>query len=51
MDLLDPALIRPGRIDKHIYIGNPDIKTREEIIKIHLNGKPMNNSISIEQIV
>jgi cell division protease FtsH len=51
IDLLDNALIRPGRIDKKIYIGLPDKATREAIIKIHINGKPYCDTIGINEIV
>ena len=50
-DLLDPALIRPGRIDKRIFIGPPDSTTREAVINIHLKGKPHDSTINIKDLV
>jgi cell division protease FtsH len=51
IDLLDTALIRPGRIDKKIYIGLPDSATREAIINIHIRGKPYCDTIGINELV
>jgi cell division protease FtsH len=51
VDLLDPALIRPGRIDKRIFIGPPDSNTREAILNIHLKGKPYDKTINIKDLV
>jgi cell division protease FtsH len=51
VDLLDPALIRPGRIDKRIFIGPPDSNTREAILNIHLTGKPYDKSINVKDLV
>jgi cell division protease FtsH len=47
-DILDPALLRPGRFDRHILIDRPDVKGREAILKVHIKGKPMAEDISLE---
>jgi cell division protease FtsH len=51
IDLLDPALIRPGRIDKRIHIGYPDATTRKSILKIHTRGKPCDITVNIDDLV
>ncbi|TDA26960.1 MAG: AAA family ATPase [Archaeoglobi archaeon] len=49
-DLIDPALLRPGRIERHIYIPPPDKEARKEIFKIHLRGKPLAEDVKIEEL-
>ncbi len=47
-DILDPALLRPGRFDRHILIDRPDVKGREAILKVHIKGKPMAEDVNLE---
>ncbi|MEM4566206.1 MAG: AAA family ATPase, partial [Archaeoglobaceae archaeon] len=49
-DLIDPALLRPGRIERHIYIPPPDKEARKEIFRIHLRGKPLSEDVSVEEL-
>ncbi len=51
IDLLDSALLRPGRMDKKVYIGNPDSITREKILNIHLQGKPIEKIIKVSDLI
>lgn len=50
VDILDPALMRPGRFDRQIYVGKPDIKGREEILKVHSRNKKINPDITFKEI-
>ncbi len=47
-DILDPALLRPGRFDRQVTVNYPDVKGREEILKIHSRGKPMDPNVNLE---
>ncbi len=49
-DILDPALLRPGRFDRQIHVGKPDVKGREEILKVHAKGKRLDESVSLKTI-
>ncbi|MEK9174881.1 MAG: ATP-dependent zinc metalloprotease FtsH [Patescibacteria group bacterium] len=49
-DILDPALLRPGRFDRRVIIDEPDIKNREDILKIHSNGKPLAKDVALRKI-
>jgi len=47
-DILDPALMRPGRFDRQVHVGLPDVKAREEILKIHVRKKPLADDVDLE---
>ena len=49
-DILDPALLRPGRFDRQIYVNSPDTKGREEILKVHAKGKRLDDSVSLKTV-
>ena len=49
-DILDPALLRPGRFDRQVYVGVPDIKGREEILKVHTRNKPLDEDVDLKVI-
>ena len=49
-DVLDPALLRPGRFDRKVVVGYPDIKEREDILKIHAIGKPLEESVKLREV-
>ena len=50
VDILDPALLRPGRFDRQVYVGLPDIKGREEILAIHARNKPLAEDVDLAQV-
>ena len=47
-DILDPALLRPGRFDRQVYVGHPDLKGREEILKVHVRNKPLAEDVDLK---
>ena len=49
-DILDPALLRPGRFDRRVVVGLPDIKGREEILRVHARGKPLSEDVRLDEL-
>ena len=49
-DILDPALLRPGRFDRQVYVGPPDVKGREEILRVHARNKPLAEDVSLSKL-
>jgi cell division protease FtsH len=49
-DILDPALLRPGRFDRRVFVGLPDIKGREQILKVHSKGKPLGSDVKLDEL-
>lgn len=50
VDILDPAILRPGRFDRKVAVGSPDVKGREEILKVHSRNKPLGDNVDLKQI-
>src|ERR1051326_5682268 len=49
-DVLDPALLRPGRFDRQVTLGNPDVKERTSILEVHAKGKPIEGEVELETL-
>ncbi|MDD6440914.1 MAG: ATP-dependent zinc metalloprotease FtsH [bacterium] len=50
VDILDPAILRPGRFDRKVMVGRPDVKGRYEILQVHAKGKPLGDDVDLQQI-
>lgn len=50
VDILDPAILRPGRFDRKIVVGKPDVRGREEILKVHAQDKPLGDDVNLERV-
>ena len=50
VDILDPAILRPGRFDRKVAVGYPDVRGREEILKVHSKGKPLGDDVNLEEV-
>jgi cell division protease FtsH len=50
VDILDPAILRPGRFDRKVSVGRPDVKGRQEILLVHAKGKPLGDDVDLKQI-
>ena len=49
-DILDPAILRPGRFDRQIYVGLPDVKAREQILRVHTRNKPLDDDVDLQVV-
>ena len=50
VDILDPAILRPGRFDRQVAVGRPDVKGREEILHVHAKGKPLGDDVDLKEV-
>ena len=50
VDILDPAILRPGRFDRKVFVGKPDVKGREEILKVHTRNKPIGDDVNLHEV-
>lgn len=50
VDILDPAIMRPGRFDRKVYVGRPDVKARREILDVHVKNKPLGDDVDLERV-